>query len=287
VKIWKIFTQGFGKVNQNKRMLLLLFGVQFVFALILLLPLRSELNDMLGYSLMGQEALEGRGANIFVEFLVHHAETISLERSLLFGIGFLYLFMTIFFNGGILGIFTKKDERFSARLFFESAGRFFGKFFRLFLFSLVFLLLALLLYSALLGLAKAIAGDAEVLKGVLNIILIIKLFFLILFINMVFDYAKIRTVVEDRKDMFRTGLRSWGFVFKNLGKTLGLYYLIFLQGILALVLYLVISHWIQGVTGLGILLLFIWQQIYTLTRIWIRLQVYASETVLYQNVSGS
>ena len=268
-------------------MLLILFGVLFIFSLILLFPLKSELKDMLGYSLMGQEALEGKGANIFIEFIIHHAETVSLERSLLLGMGILYLLSTIFFNGGILGIFTKKDTQFSARLFFESAGRFFGKFFRLFLFSLVFLLLAILLYSILGGIANTIAGDGEILGGVLKIILLVKLFFLIFLINMVFDYAKIRTVLEERKDMFRTGLQAWGFVLKNLGKTLGLYYLIILEGILALIIYLIISNWIQGVTGLGILLLFIWQQIYTLTRIWIRLQFYASETLLYQNVTGS
>jgi hypothetical protein len=287
VKIWQIFVNGFGKVNQNKRMLFILFGIQFVFALILLLPLRSELSSMLNYSLMGQDVLNGKGSNVFIEFITHHNDTVSAEKSILFGIGLLYLLATIFVNGGILGIFTKKAERFSAKRFFENSGHYFGKFLRLFLISLVFMIISFFIFSGLLSLVKVIAGDSEILKGILNIIVFVKLIFLLFFVNMVFDYAKIRTVIEERKDMVRTGLRSWRFVFKHLGKTLGIYYLIVFEGLLVFLLFLFVGKWIHGGTGAGILLLFAWQQIYAILRMWIRLQFYASQTLLYQSVSST
>jgi hypothetical protein len=285
VKIWNTYTQGLKTVNHNKRMLFVLFGIQFIFALIILLPLQAELSKMLEYSLMGQEALDGRGANVFVEFLGHHSETISSGKSLLLGMGLLYLFTTIFLNGGILGIFTKKDEKFSAKVFFENAGHYFGRFFRLFLFSLVFLTLAIIIFIILQSLAKAIAGDSESLKVTLYIILYVKLLVLIFLVNMTFDYAKIKTVIEERKGMFRTGLLAWRFVFKNFGKTMGLYYLIILQGILALLLYTFGFRIIGGITGGSIILLFLWQQFYVMFRTWIRLQFYASQTLLYENVA--
>ena len=285
MKIWHAFTQGFRKVSQNKKLLFVLFGIQLIFALIILLPLQAEISDMLKHSLMGQDVLEGRGANVFIEFLIHHAESISLGKSLLLGMGLLYLFTTIFLNGGILGIFTGNGEKFSAKQFFENAGHYFGRFFRLFLFSLVFLILAFLIYSGLKNLVKAIAGDSEILKGILNIILFVKLLIMVFLVNMTFDYAKIKTVIEDRKSMFRTGLQAWRFVFRYLGKTLGLYYIIIAEGILALLLYTLVYKSISSLTGGSILILFVWQQIYVAFRIWIRLQFYASQTLLYQNTA--
>jgi len=240
---------------------------------------------MIGHSLVGQEVLQGTGANVFFEFMAHHSQTVSMEMKLLSIVGLVYLVTSIFLNGGILGVFTRKEEGFSASLFFGNAGRYFGRFCRLFLFSVPFILVAFLMNNGFSTLFGRISGDSEPLKVIFWALRTLILLFLIFFINMVFGYAKIRTVLEERRDMIKTGLRSWGFILQNLGKTLGLYYLVASAGVIFFVLYTGVGKFIGVSTGLGILLLFLWQQLYALGRIWVRLLFFSSQVTLYRSLT--
>ena len=114
---------------------------------------------------------------------------------------------------------------------------------------------------------------------------LIFLFFLF-FIQMVFDYAKIRTVLEDRRDMFKTAMRSYGFAFKHFGRVMGLYWMIALIGIVLLAIFVFVKKLIPGSTGLGMLILFLWMQVYAYHRVGIKLLFAASQTSLYKDLAG-
>jgi len=285
VKIWKAFSTGIKKINHHKRIWFLLYGIQFVLALILVLPLRSQWNAMIGHSLAGQEVLQGFGANVFIEFITHYAQTVSSEMILLFVIGLVYLTLTLFLNGGILGSFSQKYGEYSANVFFKNCGHYFGRFVRLFLFSLLFIAGAFLALQGLETPCGRIAKDSEPLRVIFWLARHLILLFLVFFINMVFDYAKIMTVLEERRYMIKTGLRAWGFVLKHLWKTLGLYCLVATIGLAFFVLYTLAGKSIEVSTGLGVLLLFLWQQLYALGRTWVRLLFLASQVTLYKGTS--
>ncbi len=263
----------------------LLFGIQFVFALILVLPLRSQWNKMIGHSLAGQEVLQGFGANVFIEFITHYAQTVSLEMTLLLILGLVYLIVTLFLNGGILESFSQKYGEYSADVFFKNCGHYFRRFVRLFLFSLLFIVGAFLVLQGLKVPFGRIAKDSEPLRVSFWLARHLIFLFLVFFINMVFDYAKIITVLEERKSMINTGLRAWGFVLKHLWKTLGLYCLVATIGLAFFVLYTLAGKSIEASTGLTILLLFLWQQLYALGRTWVRLLFLASQVALYKGIS--
>jgi len=282
--IARIFSTSINRVNHNKKMWFVIFGIQVIFAVTLIIPIRSEINKMIGHSLIGQEVLKGNGANVFFEFLAHHSETVSVEIKLLFIIGIIYLLSSIFLNGGIIGCFIKEDNEYSATLFFGSSGKYFGRFFRLFLLSIPFLIIAFLLSKGISSFIKGISPDSEPLQVTAKIIGYIILLFLIFFINMVFDYAKIRTVFQERRSMIMTTLRAMGFVLKNLGKTLGLYYIIAAVGLGFLIIYTIVGKLIPISRGFGIVLFFLWQQMYALGRIWVKLLFLSSEIRLYKNI---
>ena len=248
--IFGIFLNGIKKTLDNLRMWFILFGVQLVFAIVLLWPLGCQLDKMLGHSLMGQEILRGIGAQTFFEFMIGHIQTVSLELNLVWIVGLIYLVTSIFLNGGILGIFVRDEKGFSAHLFFGNAGRYFGRFLRLFLFSIVFIIAALLIIDGLGALFNRIAGDSEPLRIAFWAIKMGILLFLLFFINMIFDYAKIGTVFRDRRGMFKTALQSWGFVFQYLGRTLKLYYLVALLGVLFFVIYSLVGKLFGASTSL-------------------------------------
>ena len=279
-----IFLNGIQKAVENIKMWLILFGIQFVFAVILVLPLRAQLDKMLGHSLMGQDVLQGFGATAFFEFITHYADAASLEMKLLMIVGIVYLIATLFLNGGILGLFVR-EETFSARGFFENCGQYFGRFFRLFLISILYIIVAYFIHIGLDKLLGLFTGDSEPLKVIYHLFSTAFFLFLLFFINMVFDYAKIRTVFLQRRDMFKTALRSWGFVFQHLGKTLGLYYIIVILGIMLFLIYTYAGKLINASTSIGILLLLIWQQGYAFSRMGVRLTFLSSQTLLFKELT--
>src|SRR5215510_11329969 len=104
-------------------------------------------------------------------------------------------------------------------------------------------------------------------------------------VNMVFDYAKIRTVVKDSKGMFREVFRAFRFVFGNFFSAFGLYLAIALAG---LVVFLALNYlrWsVNQSSGGGVLLAILLGQMAIAGRMWTRLFFYAAETHLYKKLA--
>ena len=64
---------------------------------------------------------------------------------------------------------------------------------------------------------------SEITPFILNLIVSIVLLFVFLFFQMVFDYARITTVVQERHNVLRAALEGFRFVFRHPGATLGLF----------------------------------------------------------------
>jgi hypothetical protein len=97
-------------------------------------------------------------------------------------------------------------------------------------------------------------------------------------VNVVFDYAKVRAVVEDRRSMIGAVAASVRFVRRNFAAVAGLYALNGLLFAAVLVAYALLAPgadspvWLPLVAG----------QLYVLARVWVRLVFAASETSLFQ-----
>jgi hypothetical protein len=104
--------------------------------------------------------------------------------------------------------------------------------------------------------------------------------FLIL-VNVVFDYAKVRGVVEDRRSMFGAIVAGARFVRRNAAAVASMY---LLNGCLFLGLILLYALAAPGAnsTGAGVWLGIAISQLYLIARLWIRLVFLASETALFQ-----
>jgi hypothetical protein len=99
---------------------------------------------------------------------------------------------------------------------------------------------------------------------------------------MVFDYGRIKLVVEDSTNVLTSAVGAFGFVFRHLGSTLGLYYLLFLVQIVFTLIYILIQGVIPESSFLGVVLAFMFQQIFIFGLIWIRCWLYSSQMELYR-----
>lgn len=100
---------------------------------------------------------------------------------------------------------------------------------------------------------------------------------LFLFVNMVFDYAKIRLVVEDSRKSLRAALGSFGLVWRNLGLTTFTYALVAVVAVVVLLAYVGVCGWIPRHRGYWLLV----QQAYLRVRMGVRLLFFASQTEVY------
>lgn len=280
---WKLFIKSIKTLFLHKKLWLFLFLIEFIIALILINPISSQFNQMFSTSLAADKILQGQGTNSIFEFMVHKAEIITVQKQILLLTGLLYLLLTIFFNAGIITSLIEK-KNFQAAFFFRSAGHFFVRLFRLFLWSLPFYVIALIMYSILGEIFNLIAGESEPLIFIFSLLKLLILIILFLFIKMVFDYTKIALISENKMKIIQTNLKTWKFVLKNLGKTLRLFYLIVLLGIIISIVYLLLGSLLNISTWITIILLFILQQLFVFSRTGIKLIYFSSLINLFQNV---
>jgi hypothetical protein len=100
---------------------------------------------------------------------------------------------------------------------------------------------------------------------------------LVLFANLVFDYAKVRAVVEDRRSAIGALAAGWRFIKRNPGAAIGLYAVNSAAFLIALLLYYLAA---PGASANS--LAFAVGQLYIVFRVIIRLLFAASQTALFQ-----
>ncbi len=310
MKVFLNFVKGFRTTGKATRMIILLFVINLAFSLILAVPMYHSLKDSFGNSLVGERMAEdfdylwweeyrdeaqglertftpsiiGKGAILNnLEGLVQLRVFDLPPAVLVFGL--LYIILHTFLAGGILSVIKKSDRKFAIKNFFKGAGSNFFRFFLLMLLSWVFFLI---IGQAVKGGLDSILDDvreaafSEITPFYLGLASSAIVFFLFLFVQMIFDYARIKIVLEDSPNILASATRAFGFVFRHLGSTLGLFYLLFFLQILFTLIYILIQGVIPQSSFPGVAVAFLFQQFFIFGLIWIRCWLYSSQMELYR-----
>lgn len=200
------------------------------------------------------------------------------------GAGAAYLVIWLFLVGGILDRYAR-NRPVRAPAFFSACGVFFLRFVRLaVLAAAAYALLFALVHPALFGgLYSWATHDLVVERTAFLVRLALYLVFgsLLVAVNLLFDYAKIRAVVEDRRSMIGALAAAVRFVRRQPGAAFGLYLLNGLLFGLLLALYALAAPRVGTGTwsfwaGVAV------TQAYLLLRLWIKLVFYASQVSFFQ-----
>jgi hypothetical protein len=100
-------------------------------------------------------------------------------------------------------------------------------------------------------------------------------------VNLLFDYAKVRAVVEDRRSMLGAVAAAFRFIRRVPARAAGLYLACGLIFVLLLAIYSVVAPGV-GSTGLSMWFGFLVGQAFIVARLWTKLLFFAAETVLFQ-----
>lgn len=304
------FLKGFKTTKKTAKMVLLLFFINLAFAIILAVPMYHSLKDSLGDSLVGEgmangfdilwweeyrdqseglaktftPSIIGKGAILNnLEGLISMTFFSLPPEILIFGL--IYIIFRTFLAGGILSTFNKNTPKFSLKKFFGGAGTYALHFFLVMLVSWVFFFGVLsFLYRGFGSIRNSVAQNSfsEVIPFYLGIFFSVILLFILLLLQMLFDYTRIQIVVEDRKNILVAVREAFRFISKHLGSTLGLFYLLFIVNFGVSLIFLLLKSFVPQSTGIGIFSVFLIQQLFVFFIIFIRCWLYASELELYK-----
>lgn len=302
------FRDGIRRVNGAP---LLLAGM-CLFTLFLALPLSIALRGMieshLGRSLVAEGVASGADYQWWQEFLSQATGLGSTFTPSIVGFGAVldnldalldneptaatiagvtaaWLLIWSFLSGGVIDRLAR-DRRTRTHGFFAACGVHFWRFLRLGI-------VAFLLYAVLFGpahrwlfsrLYEDLVRDLTTERTALMIRLAIYLVFglVLIFFNVIFDYARVRIVVEDRRSAIGAIASAARFVRRHAGRVAALYLLNALAFVVLVALYALFS---PGAPGAGMWMWFVLLlgQVYIVGRHYLKLVFYASQTAFFQS----
>ena len=301
------FLDGLKRAVSAPAILIGVFAVTFAMTVPLALTVRGMLQDHLGASLAADTAAEGVNYDWWQEFMpqaaglgstftpavVGFAAVLYNVSSLLDGeapiapvAGALgaYVLVWTFLLGGIVDRYARQRPT-RSHGFFAASGVFFLRFLRLaFIAGLTYWFLFAYVHEWIFeDWYSAVTRDLAVERTAFAWRVLMYLVFgtVLVAINTVFDYAKIRAVVEDRRSMLGALAASIRFVTRNPGRVFGLFALNAVVFLAVLGVWSVIAPG-AGRAGAAMWLAFAVGQLYLIARLFVKLHVLASQTSLFQ-----
>ncbi len=279
---WTALATGAGRIGLHKRLLFWLYLVNIAFAAVLVYPFRRIITEV-GRTDLAEDFVNGFDMDSFVDVWAHCKPELKTLGYSAMGLGLLYLLVSIFLTAGIVSTLTL-DHRVTLRRFLSNASRYFGRYLRLFVVSAVVIGAVLAghkfgLEPYLDDLAESETTDrAAFLWKTLDVAIVV---LVLSFVMMVFDYARIRTVVDRRRSMIIAFLVGLAFSVRRAWRTGRLFGLNALIAGFIVAVYFLIENAFSNATAASMIGLFVVQQVFILSRIWIKLSFFASQLALY------
>jgi hypothetical protein len=288
MKVLKSYSQGIKRSTAEGKMVWLLWLVNILFASVIYFTFSSFLTRTLSDRAAAQNFLKTFDMNTFFELTTHHGREVNTIVSLGIFLLISYIFASVFLNGGILFTLihpTKTNaKKRLAPLFFQGAGKFFGRFFRLLIYSLILWFVVIIAVSLLhMILSSFTEGNPnEALLFYLILVRVAVALFLVFMVKMILDYARIKIVIEDSRKIFYSLFQAMGFVFRKWWSTLAIYYLYLLTAAAIAVFFWLVQEVIETHSLLPILISFLIGQIFILSRGWIKVGLQSAQMAFYK-----
>ncbi|MCX6142184.1 MAG: hypothetical protein NTZ35_03095 [Ignavibacteriales bacterium] len=287
MNILQAFSAGFRRAMSEWKMILLLYVANFLVALPLVMAFRSSLASGFGQSMDSSNLMQGLDFSVMLDFLNQHRDGIRAIMQQIYWVLLVYMLINTLLAGGVLTVVRNKKEKFSASAFFGGCGVYFLRFLRLFLIFGVLLVVVLSIAIGVLGgIGNSIADNAssELTEYWVRIVTLAVLSLLAMLIIMVADYAKIIVVAHDEHSMLKTAWRSAKLVSRYFFRTFGLQLLMVFVPIVLFVVYLWLDLSIGMTSGITILVMFILQQLFIVSKAWTKVFFFAGELSLYYSL---
>jgi hypothetical protein len=302
------FSEGWARLRSAPALLVGVYAMTVVLALPLVITMRGLLQAHLGAGLAAEGAANGVNYDWWQEFtsqatglgttfsptIIGFAATLDNISSLLdgqrenapiAGALALYLLVWTFLVGGIIDRYARQRP-IRAAGFFAASGMHVFRLLRLAIVSgLVYWWLFAYVHPWLFlewfaDRTRTMSVERDVFFW--RVALYVLFGTLLVVVNVIFDYAKIRIVVEDRRSALGALSAAIRFVWRQRGRVASLYALNGLAFLIVIAIWAVVAPGART-GGAALWLGFLASQLYVLARLALKLQFLASETALFQS----
>jgi hypothetical protein len=298
---------GIASVNRAPVIIACVYLVTLLAALPFSMVMRDALQAHLGNSMVAEQVAQGVNVQWWSEF-TEHAGTLGqtfqpsiigfaavidnlsafadgeARPSPLLWLGGCYMVLWLFLAGGVLDRYARARPTRSYE-FFTACGVYFVRFLRLAPFiALAYYVLFAVVHPLLMDeLFAELTRDVTVERSAFAVRLALYALFgaLLVLVSILFDYAKVRAVVEDRRSMIGAIGAGARFARRNAASVAAVYLLTGGLFVVLLGVYAIAAPG-AGSSGAGVWLGVAVGQLYLVGRLWIRLLFFASETALFQ-----
>jgi hypothetical protein len=250
---------------------------------LLVLPMKSSVNSVLGNSMVTEKLKNGINFDVFTDLGTNMTTILSGFTTGFFLLVFFGFLLNVFFNGGLFSTLRSGEERYASAKFFRGAGINFWPFLVI---TVIISLIILIMASIVFVLTFWIAGSSDsspegtrIRAGIISTIIVIVILPVFL---LVADYARVWQVTSSES----AGFKAIGVGFRQTFKYFFSSYPVMLINMgIQLLFSLFMMKSILGVgpqTGGGIFLLFLFSQFLFIIKILLRVWRYGSVTSMFE-----
>ncbi len=290
MSIFTLFIRGLDLTFRKRRLAVRAWLVNFLFSLPVVAPLAYVISGQLAHSLSAGPVLAKLDVHWLTDLSTRYWSAAPAFLALVLLAALLYLLLSVFLNGGIIGCLNRPEPQTTLADFFHDCGLHFWRFFRLLLISIPAYLLVMGVFFQLIVAALKVLDQRATTEWPALIVRNVRILAMVLLLGLVsmfFDYAKIGLVTGARKKALRETGRTLAFVGRRFIKAWGLYLLSGLVFVLLTLAYLEIARVLPKNRPLLVLLFFLWQQLYVLGRQFSKVLFFATELELAKQERSS
>lgn len=286
-----VLSATFRQTLGSLRLVGLLYGVTLVLALLAALPLYNTLLAEDQNSRAFLNLLNGFDYTVYSDFMHRSERAINPLMSVGRWLGVLYVFLSVFTAGGILWRFaqitgSRPAVPFHIGQFLSACSQYIGRFLRLFGVTFLFVLAGAGIWLVIGSLVSIALSDSLTERGLFWIGLVFFVLFVLTatLLLCIGDYAKVLMFREDERNAFRVFGRAGRLVWRNLGKTYGLYWLLIGIGTGLFGLYFLLDEAILMNGWLPILIMLVVQQALIFARVGLKVWSLGTAYGIYETL---
>lgn len=287
VAVKNTLVKGIRAVFYNWKFLLLFWGINLLFSIVLTLPIYRLLMEHLGTSLMSEKLSQSFDFIWYLQFRNLYETNLENLPLTIYGTAGIYTLIQTYFLGGLIAIFNfpKKNHIID---FFYGGVKYWFRFTKILLISIVFFAAAFQLNDLLGELISWIFASVEneIYDFVLRSLRYILLVFLIGLIIMVSDYSKVGMAVDGKQKAFKGILNGVYLIRSHFPSIFSVFLLIAIFGAAGVLVYNIVGIAIPRTPYYFLIISFILQQMLIIFRFFIRMYFAATEVALYKDLNA-
>ncbi|MGK9476014.1 hypothetical protein [Melioribacter sp. OK-6-Me] len=279
--------QAFRLVFYNIKFVILLWITNSAFALLTSVVIFNLLENSLSHSIISDQLNQQFDYFWFIQFQNLNKTQFEQIPMLIYIVVIIYTLIQTFYLGGLISVFNTNEKNHMVDFFYGGV-KYFFRFFKVLLISTLLYALTFIFNDSL---GKVISYFFRNSENVMAEFLIRSLrysflIFLIGIISIISDYTKVSLALNDKYEIFKYIFKAAHFIYKNFRVIFIVFFIIAFIGAGGALLYNVIVYFMPRTPYYFLAIAFLLQQILVIFRLLIRMYFYASEVLLYKDLSA-